>query len=231
MNQEFIITGMTCENCKKGVLSKLNAIPEIKHVEIDLKSGFTEIEVDSKRSFSSLEKVLGSKYAVKDLNNEVKFSKLKELFPLFLIFVYLIFGALYLERSDLNLDDLMLSFMGLFFIVFSFFKFLGYKSFPSSFATYDPVAKVIPFYGWLYPFIETILGISFLLRLELNLVLIATLVILSVTTFGVLKSLKQKDQIKCACLGTVLNLPMTEATLIENLLMIFMSLVLLFGLA
>jgi copper chaperone CopZ len=231
MNQEFIITGMTCENCKKGVLSKLNAIPEIKHVEIDLKSGFTNIEVDSKLSFSSLEKVLGSKYAVKDLNNEVKFSKLKELFPLFLIFVYLIFGALYLERSDLNLDDLMLSFMGLFFIVFSFFKFLGYKSFPSSFATYDPVAKVIPFYGWLYPFIETILGISFLLRLELNLVLIATLVILSVTTFGVLKSLKQKDQIKCACLGTVLNLPMTEATLIENLLMIFMSLGLLFGLA
>jgi copper chaperone CopZ len=231
MNQEFIITGMTCENCKKGVLSKLNAIPEIKHVEIDLKSGFTEIEVDSKQSFSSLEKVLGSKYAIKDLNHEVKFSKLKELFPLFLIFVYLIFGALYLERSDLNLDDLMLSFMGLFFIVFSFFKFLGYKSFPSSFATYDPVAKVIPFYGWLYPFIETILGISFLLRLELNLVLIATLVILSVTTFGVLKSLKQKDQIKCACLGTVLNLPMTEATLIENLLMIFMSLGLLFGLA
>lgn len=231
MNQEFIITGMTCENCKKGVLSKLNAIPEIEHVEIDLKSGFTKIEVDSKRSFSSLEKVLGSKYAVKVLNNEVKFSKLKELFPLFLIFVYLIFGALYLERSDLNLDDLMLSFMGLFFIVFSFFKFLGYKSFPSSFATYDPVAKVIPFYGWLYPFIETILGISFLLRLELNLVLIATLVILSVTTFGVLKSLEQKDQIKCACLGTVLNLPMTEATLIENLLMIFMSLVLLFGLA
>jgi copper chaperone CopZ len=231
MNQEFIITGMTCENCKKGVLSKLNAIHEIVHVEIDLKSGFTNIEVDSKLSFSSLEKVLGSKYAVKDLNNEVKFSKLKELFPLFLIFVYLIFGALYLERSDLNLDDLMLSFMGLFFIVFSFFKFLGYRSFPSSFATYDPVAKVIPFYGWLYPFIETILGISFLLRLELNLVLIATLVILSVTTFGVLKSLKQKDQIKCACLGTVLNLPMTEATLIENLLMIFMSLVLLFGLA
>ena len=231
MNQEFIITGMTCENCKKGVLSKLNAIPEIVHVEIDLKSGFTNIEVDSKRSFSSIEKVLGSKYAVKDLNNEAKFSKLKELFPLFLIFVYLIFGALYLERSDLNLDDLMLSFMGLFFIVFSFFKFLGYKSFPSSFATYDPVAKVIPFYGWLYPFIETILGISFLLRLELNLVLIVTLVILSVTTFGVLKSLKQKDQIRGACLGTVLNLPMTEATLIQNLFMIFMSLVLLFGLA
>ena len=231
MIQEFIITGMTCENCKKGVLSKLNAIPEIVHVEIDLKSGFTNIEVDSKRSFSSLEKVLGSKYAVKDLNNEVKFSKLKELFPLFLIFVYLIFGALYLERSDLNLDELILSFMGLFFIVFSFFKFLGYKSFPSSFATYDPVAKVIPFYGWLYPFIETILGISFLLRLELNLVLIVTLVILSVTTFGVLKSLISKDQIKCACLGTVLNLPMTEATLIENLLMIFMSLGLLFGLA
>jgi hypothetical protein len=35
----------------------------------------------------------------------------------------------------------------------------------------------------------------------------------------------QKNQIQCACLGTALKLPMTEATLIENLLMITMAIV------
>ena len=43
-------------------------------------------------------------------------------------------------------------FMGLFYIVFSFFKFLDYTSFPSSFRQYDPITKRLPFYGWVYPF-------------------------------------------------------------------------------
>ena len=36
-----------------------------------------------------------------------------------------------------------------------------------------------------------------------------------------------KSEIQCACLGTALNLPMTEATLLENGIMIIMSLMLL----
>jgi hypothetical protein len=42
------------------------------------------------------------------------------------------------------------------------------------------------------------------------------------TTFGVLLSLLNKDEISCACLGTVLKLPMSEATLIENIIMLIM---------
>mgnify|MGYP001368669637 FL=1 len=51
-----------------------------------------------------------------------------------------------------------------------------------------------------------------------------TLFILGITTIGVTKSLFNKNQIECACLGTSMKLPMTEATLIENLIMILMSL-------
>ena len=40
---------------------------------------------------------------------------------------------------------------------------------------------------------------------------------------GVVKVLLSKQQIQCACLGSVLNLPMTEATLIENVVMIGMA--------
>ncbi len=123
----------------------------------------------------------------------------------------------------------MMDFMGLFFIVFSFFKFLGYKSFPKSFAMYDPLSKILPIYGWLYPFIETALGLSFLFRFKITLTLWVSLIVLSITTFGVLSSLRSKNKIQCACLGTVLNLPMTEATLIENLIMITMAFGMLFG--
>ena len=43
------------------------------------------------------------------------------------------------------------------------------------------------------------------------------------------KVLLQKQSVQCACLGTVLKLPMTEATLIENSIMIVMATVMIIG--
>jgi len=88
---------------------------------------------------------------------------------------------------------------------------------------YDPLAKRIPVYGLIYPFIEAILAIMFLMRIQINVAIIATIIILGITTFGITKTLLDKKQIKCACLGTALNLPMTEATFIENTIMILMA--------
>ena len=121
----------------------------------------------------------------------------------------------------------MLDFMGLFYIVFSFFKFLDLKGFPESFRMYDPLAKAIPFYGWIYPFLELGLGLMFLMRFELSLSLAITIVILGITTIGVIRTLVDKKSIRCACLGTALKLPMTEATLIENAVMILMAIIML----
>ena len=115
--------------------------------------------------------------------------------------------------------------MGLFFIVFSFFKFLDYKGFPASFARYDPIAKKSITYAKVYPFIELGLGVAFLLRWQLQLAIGLTFVLLLSTTIGVLKALIYKRTIDCACLGTALKLPMTEATLIENLIMLAMCVI------
>ena len=151
-----------------------------------------------------------------------------KLFPLYLIFFYITVSTLLINRIDLSLNDIMLDFMGLFYIVFSFFKFLDYKNFPDTFKMYDPIAKNIPFYGWAYPFLETLLGLAFLFRVELYLALVTTLVILGATTIGVIRSLMNKESIQCGCLGTALNLPMTTVTLVENSIMLFMALWMLF---
>ena len=156
------------------------------------------------------------------IKTEVK-SDLQQLFPLFLIFCYIITASVLLNSKPWELGAFMLDFMGLFYIVFSFFKFLDLKGFPKSFRMYDPLAKVVPVYGWLYPFIEVILGVMFLTRFEISIALVTTLIILGITTIGVTKALLSKKAIQCACLGTALKLPMTKATFIENSLMIFMA--------
>jgi len=94
---------------------------------------------------------------------------------------------------------------------------------------YDPLAKAIPAYAWVYPFIETALGLMFLMRFEIPIALVVTLVVLGITTIGVTKTLLDKKSIQCACLGTALKLPMTEATFIENAIMIVMAILLLIG--
>ena len=88
---------------------------------------------------------------------------------------------------------------------------------------YDPVAKILPKYGLVYPFIELALGLCFLMQFQIMPALIFTIVILGITIVGVTKSLLSKQSIKCACLGSVLNLPMTKATFIENTIMIVMA--------
>jgi len=180
-----------------------------------------------------LSRILGEKYTISKDKIEFKQyqpnteSKLKALFPLFLIFGYLILAMLFLAHlTDASLKGAMLYFMGLFFITFSFFKFLDYKGFPVSFSRYDPLAKKSLFYAKIYPFLETVLGISFLFSWQLPLILGLTLVLLSITTYGVVQSILNKSEIDCACLGTALRLPMTEATLIENGIMIMMSCIL-----
>ena len=75
----------------------------------------------------------------------------------------------------------------------------------------------------IYPFIETALGISLLIGWNLPVILTITLLVLSITSLGVIKTLVNKTDIDCACLGTSLKLPMTEATLIENIIMLSMS--------
>jgi len=214
--------------CQKSVTEKISKINGIHAVSVDLESG--KAVIDSERILTSQEisEQIGSKYTVHNkasiLGGEQPSSKMKQLTPLLLIFIYLLGGTFFLiYKFQLTSDKGMTLFMGLFFIVFSFFKFLDYKGFPDSFSRYDPLAKKIPVYAQVYPFIETLLGIAFLLEWQLKIALLTTVVVLSITTIGVLRSLLQKAQIECACLGTALKLPMTEATLIENGIMLVMS--------
>jgi cation transport ATPase len=241
MKHTYKISGMTCGSCKASVEKSLNNLDEVTNVVVNLENEEAIVTMNSPIEVETLQKALSSKYiiSIKDRKNvfaliensnfdiEEEKSKLQQLKPLLLIIFYIAVASILLHYKNWSWSEFMLDFMGLFYIVFSFFKMLDLKGFSESFKMYDPLAKRIPIYGWIYPFIETVLGLLFLMRFELNIALIVTLFVLGITTIGVTKTLLDKKSIRCACLGTALKLPMTEATFIENAIMIIMAILML----
>lgn len=236
MKHTYTITGMTCNGCVASVNKYLSAINGVQEVQIDLAASEAVIAMNKHIALHTFVSALPEKYSISEkgypiaekIVQEDEKSKLQQLKPLLLIFAYLFAAALLLNYKDWSINNAMLDFMGLFYIVFSFFKLLDLKGFPESFRMYDPLAKLIPIYGWAYPFIELYLGLLFLMRIQIPLALGITIVILGITTVGVTKSLLDKKSIRCACLGTALKLPMTEATFIENAIMLVMAFAMLF---
>ena len=221
---------MTCQGCVKSVTEKLSQVAGVEAVFVDLESGTAAISAPLPIEIGALSSALPNKYRISPVDDPVnpntmgeEVSKWRQLRPLFLIFAYFFGAGFLLNYNTWDWNAAMLDFMGLFYIVFSFFKFLDLKGFPESFRMYDPLAKLVPAYGWVYPFLELALGLLFLMRIQVQLALVLTIVILGITTIGVTKTLLDKKAICCACLGTALQLPLTEATFIENAIMLIMA--------
>ncbi|WP_405211687.1 heavy-metal-associated domain-containing protein [Dokdonia sp. Asnod2-E02] len=246
----YTIKGMTCNGCRTSVEQKLAGVAGVSQATVSLENEEATLTMNNEVTLDHLKSALPEKYRISlkkyskaesetqekstgvFASNEIATpeaseSKMQQLKPLFLIFLFITGAAVLLHFKDGLWDQAMLDFMGLFYVVFSFFKFLDIKGFKTSFAMYDPLAGAVPAYGYVYPFIELALGLMFLMRLHIVIALVLTIVILGITTVGVTRSLLSKKEIQCACLGTALKLPMTEATFIENAIMIVMAVIML----
>lgn len=227
---------MTCGSCEAKVKSLLEKVPGVTSVKPDRNKEAAEITMSTHVSTSVLKDALKEhpRYQVNDKNVVMAASSMIEeektwfqiYKPVLLIFAYITgitLGIEYLE-GELDLMRWMNHFMAGFFLIFSFFKLLNLQGFADSYATYDIIAKKWRGYGFLYAFIELFLGLAYLTNFEPRATNAITFVVMSVSLVGVLQSVLNKRKIKCACLGDVFNLPMSTITIIEDALMILMSL-------
>jgi copper chaperone CopZ len=229
---KFNVSGMTCGGCVNRVKAVLSQYAE--NVEVTLEPAeavLTNATVELDTLNNALIHVghykLTSTKSNQDTNKNISEIKkwLATYKPLLLVFGYIFLVTFTVEVSngEFILHRWMPNFMAGFFIVFSFFKLLDLKGFANSYAMYDILAKRSNIYAYLYPFIELGLGTMYLLGWQSVLTNALTLGLMTFSSIGVILAVLNKQKIRCACLGTGFNLPMTTVTIIEDLLMAAMA--------
>lgn len=121
----------------------------------------------------------------------------------------------------------MHDFMGIFLVIFAMVKLFNLQAFARGFANYDLLAARSRAYGFLYPFLELALGLAYLAQWQPTVTYTATIALLTFGALGVLRTMKQGKTFNCACMGEILNVPVSTVTLTENLGMSAMALAML----
>lgn len=236
MKTVYSVTGMTCGGCVNRVKTTLAPLAESVEVTLEPPQAVLKSpKVDLPALNAALAKVghyvlyepIKTAANAQDLTNKntEKFSWLSTYKPLIMVFFYILLVTLAVEFTygEFSLHRFMPNFMAGFFLVFSFFKLLDLAGFASSYAMYDLLAKRVYSYGFVYPFIELALGIAYLINFKPMLTNAITLSVMLFSSIGVILAVMNKQKIKCACLGSGFNLPMTTVTIIEDLLMVAMA--------
>ena len=242
MDQTFEIAGMHCGACIAKVTAALQ--PFASGVSVTLKPPRATLTDASTSNLATLQAAVSkagnytltplatTQEAVSSANtSDASASWLSTYRPLLLIVGYIAIasfaGTTGMAGAGVNWHAWMTNFMAGFFLVFSAFKFLDLRGFADAYASYDLLAKRWHGYGYVYPFLELGLGLAYLFRIAPDATNVATLLLMSFSSLGVIAALANKQRIVCACLGTVLKLPMSTVTLVEDLGMAIMAAVML----
>ncbi len=117
----------------------------------------------------------------------------------------------------------MHGFMGLFLLIFALFKLMDLPGFVKGFMKYDLLAQRQQVYAQTYPFIELALACGWLSGAAVAPTAMATLLVMGIGAFSVIRALARGLDVKCACLGTLLSVPLSSISVVENVGMALMA--------
>lgn len=227
MPDQFVrlhVAGMTCNACVARVESALAQVAGADHVHVDLGQGTAMVSGGESLDQTSVERavqaagyeVASAKGADQELPATSTFQTFK---PLIVALGLIAIGSL----ASGGFEGAMGRFMGGFFLVFSGLKMLDLQGFAKAYSNYDLLARRVPSYGFMYPFLEAALGCAYLAA-PTSLGLHAfTLALMLFSSLGVIRSVLRAEELPCACMGTSIQLPMTTVTIVEDLGMAAMA--------
>lgn len=232
MQAVYKVEGMTCQGCADNIQNGLNNQSFINKANVSLQESKLTIDSDSTLDINSLNSIVSTlgNYKIQPnttniLSEIVNYFTSKK--PIVIALSIVILSSLAMQISDetFNLNKWFMSYMGIFFIIFSFLKLLNVSGFSMTFKKYDLISKIIPPYATSYPFIELSLGIIFLTQTQSILIYANafTLIFMVSQTIGIIRSLSKSEQIQCACMGSAVDVPLSSLTVVENITMIAMA--------
>lgn len=224
---------MHCGSCVARITNAVKAHEAVQTVTVDLEAHQMEVRAEASLSDGDIEALVaaaGDYHATAKASTKAKPAVADEPRGFWATYKPLLILALLLAvvpalalGDEFSLHEWMRWFMAGFFLSFSFFKLLDVKAFADSYRMYDWIAKMVPAWGLAYPFIELALGLAYAANWNPVLTHSTTLALMLVGAGGVIQSNLQKKAIRCACLGTVFNLPMSTVTVVEDLSMAAMA--------
>lgn len=242
MTHIYNISGMTCGSCVAKAKSQLLQLGDVTEAEVQLQPPQATISMQKHIPLATLQAALhkAGNYTITEADGgmmhpteEANKSWIATYKPILLVGAYITGITLLVQfaSGSFHWEHWMRHFMAAFFLVFSFFKMLNLKSFAESYSSYDVIAQRWMGWGYVYAFIELALGIAFLINFNPLLTNLVTFVVMSISIIGVFQTVLANRKIQCACLGTVFNLPMSTITIVEDALMIGMSVIMLVTMA
>lgn len=157
-------------------------------------------------------------------NLPVTHPKLRDYVPLMSVFAVIIFATIAVCTKVGFTPDTVLGYsMGFFFLVFGLFKLLDIGMFAHGYREYDLIAKNLPAWGYIYPFIELGLGGLYLAGDSSQQTLLITAALSLITVASVSIKLAKREVVQCVCLGNVLRVPLTYVSLAEYAAMVLMA--------
>lgn len=114
-------------------------------------------------------------------------------------------------------------FMGLFLLCFSMVKLFDLEGFATDFSRYDILAKRSMSYARLYPFIEMALALGFLYGKYPAVIHGVTALVMAIGLVGIIPVMRSGRAMRCACMGSMLDVPVGSVTVLENTTMLLMA--------
>ena len=225
---------MHCGSCVARISSQVKQHPHVETVTVDLAAGQMEVRADTSVSDQAIEALVAAAgdytatpYASEPVPPSTPDERPRGFWttyrPLLVLVALLGLVPAVALGDGITVHAWMRWFMAGFFLSFSYFKLLDVKAFADAYRMYDWIAKAVPAWGLAYPLVELGLGLAYAADWAPTATNWITLVLMLVGAGGVIQSNLQKKSIRCACLGTVFNLPMSTVTIVEDLSMAAMA--------
>jgi copper chaperone CopZ len=232
--QIFELSGLHCGGCVKRITAALSPFADSVEVTLEpMQAKLTELKPGV--ALASLQAAVGAlgnytitppTVAAAPAATAPDKTWLQTYYPLLLILAFISGASVLVQLGQgvaVNAHDTMRYFMAGFFLVFAFFKLLDVPAFASAYAGYDLLAARWHGWGTVYPFVELALGIAYLTHWQPTLTAWITIIVMGFSAIGVIRAVLGKRTIRCACLGTVFQLPMSTVTIIEDVGMVVMA--------
>lgn len=152
-------------------------------------------------------------------------TSLKDYRPLITLILLMLAAASALQiRADIAGGmTFMHHFMGFFLVVYAMFKIFDLSGFADGFEMYDLLASRVRIYGHIYPFVELALGLAYLSFAAPTITYLLTMLVFGFGILGVLNGLRSGLDMDCPCMGSILKVPLSTVSLVENLAMSVMA--------